>query len=711
MACINKHEPINTRVKYKTIHKIKDECYVPEQAYLVPDNEGTSIYLSYELNKTLEIIFRNYSINGYMGVNEFIRMCYDYNLLPRKKNKEVLYYIFKSSNSLNTGCIEYKYFFQILQRLSSYLFRKLVMTEEEKFNVLIKHLTSIKVSQKTPHVERYNAGVQVDIKRECKEINAVCEMIDASCDAFVDVKSIGIATDEIKYENNKRTELHDENKESHNNALLNEKKNDNKQNNNNNNSSSERKLQNSEKLKIKKRIESIEKAYTHKDELNKKLKEELNSSLKIIEEKNVEIENINKNNLKELEKKDEKIEDLKKIIEQLKSEKKNLELKESKTNIQSSENNSSKQLPSRDKLQDIEMDYLNLKRVVVLPCEEEAQLLKIFAMYSTYCGGTVEYVMNKTLCANFLTRSYLLRQHEKNNTKVNLDIKNAEILFNKVIYKRWTIEQNEMLEDVLTYFYFKILLSDIGKYLYPELGERESFLEIVLNHVLVVKRHGHYAEKKENKSPPKNIPKIKPSYSDDLNMFKDNIVGGYTSSEKEHTKNQTNQDKKRNEVNNNRKSLKLKKKKEKIINNTDQSFEYILSNETKKKTDKMNGKKNKNKENKISDNNNKHINQLKGKILYRNMYGYDTSNDENKSFCFSTYENFNLALKKNDFIKPTKIKSKFLENPINTKRSFTNINTKKKNNFKSEFPLYDIEGELWELNSDSKKCLPSFGKY
>ncbi|EAA20427.1 Plasmodium falciparum CG7 [Plasmodium yoelii yoelii] len=329
MACINKHEPINTRVKYKTIHKIKDECYVPEQAYLVPDNEGTSIYLSYELNKTLEIIFRNYSINGYMGVNEFIRM----------------------------------------------------------FNVLIKHLTSIKVSQKTPHVERYNAGVQVDIKRECKEINAVCEMIDASCDAFVDVKSIGIATDEIKYENNKRTELHDENKESHNNALLNEKKNDNKQNNNNNNSSSERKLQNSEKLKIKKRIESIEKAYTHKDELNKKLKEELNSSLKIIEEKNVEIENINKNNLKELEKKDEKIEDLKKIIEQLKSEKKNLELKESKTNIQSSENNSSKQLPSRDKLQDIEMDYLNLKRVVVLPCEEEAQLLKIFAMYSTYCGG------------------------------------------------------------------------------------------------------------------------------------------------------------------------------------------------------------------------------------------------------------------------------------------------------------------------------------
>lgn len=74
MACINKHGPLNTRVKYKTIHKIKDEYYVPEQAYLVPDNEGTSIYLSYELNKTLEIIFRKYSINGYMGVTEFIRM-------------------------------------------------------------------------------------------------------------------------------------------------------------------------------------------------------------------------------------------------------------------------------------------------------------------------------------------------------------------------------------------------------------------------------------------------------------------------------------------------------------------------------------------------------------------------------------------------------------------------------------------------------------
>lgn len=43
--------------------------------------------------------------------------------------------------------------------------------------------------------------------------------------------------------------------------------------------------------------------------------------------------------------------------------------------------------------------------------------------------------MNKRLCANFLTRSYLLRQHEKNNTKVNLDIKNAEILFNKGIKK------------------------------------------------------------------------------------------------------------------------------------------------------------------------------------------------------------------------------------------------------------------------------------
>ncbi|SCM26469.1 conserved Plasmodium protein, unknown function [Plasmodium chabaudi chabaudi] len=708
MACINKHGPINSRVKYKTIHKIKDDCYVSEQAHLVPDNEGTSIYLSYELNKTLETIFRKYSINGYMGVNEFIRMCYDYNLLPKKKNKEILYYIFKSSNSSNTGCIEYKYFFQILQRLSGYLFRKLVMTEEEKFNVLIKHLTSIKTSQKSVHVERYNTGVQVDVKRECKEISAVCKMVDASCDAFVDVKSIGVATDEIKYENDKRTELYDEDTESHNKTLLNESNNDKK--NNNNNSFSEFKLQSSENLKIKERVDTIEKTYTHKDELNKKLKDELSSSLKIIEEKNIEIENINKNNLKELEKKDEKIEDLKKIIEKLKSEKKNTENQESKTSLQTSENNISKQLSSKDKLQDIEVDYLNLKRIVVLPCEEEAQLLKVFAMYSTYCGGTVEYVMNKKSCANFLTRSYLLRHHEKNYTKVNLDIKNAEILFNKVIYKRWTIEQNEMLEDVLTYFYFKILLSDIGKYLYPELGERESFLEIVLNHVLVVKRHGHYAKRNEKKSPPKNIPKIKPSYSDDLNMFKDNIVGGYTSSEEEHTKNQTNQDKKRIEANNNRKSLKMKKTKEKIINNTDQSFEYILSNETKKKTDKMNSKKNKNKDTKISDNN-KHINQLKGKILYRNMYGYDTSNDENKSFCFSTYENFNLALKKNDFIKPTKIKSKFLEDPINTKRSLTNINTKKKNNFKSRFPLYDIEGELWELNSDSKKCLPSFGKY
>ncbi|CAD2105012.1 conserved Plasmodium protein, unknown function [Plasmodium vinckei brucechwatti] len=707
MACINKHGLINSRVKYKTIHKIRDDCYVPEQAHLVPDNEGTSIYLSYELNKTLETIFRKYSINGYMGVNEFIRMCYDYNLLPKKKNKEVLYYIFKSSNPSNTECIEYKYFFQILQRLSGYLFRKLVMTEEEKFNVLIKHLTSIKTSQKSVHVERYNAGVQIDVKRECKEISAVCKMVDASCDAFVDVKSIGVATDEIKYENDKRTELYDEDPESYNNTLLNESNIDKKKNNNN--SFSEFKLQSSENLKIKERVDTIEKTYTHKDELNKKLKEELSSSLKIIEEKNVEIENINKNNLKELEKKDEKIEDLKKIIEQLKSEKKNIENHENKTSIQSSENNISRQLSTRDKLQDIEVDYLNLKRIVVLPCEEEAQLLKVFAMYSTYCGGTAEYVMNKKSCANFLTRSYLLH-HEKNYTKVNLDIKNAEILFNKVIYKRWTIEQNEMLEDVLTYFYFKILLSDIGKYLYPELGERESFLEIVLNHILVVKRHGYYAERNKKKSPPKNTPKIKPAYSDDLNMFKDNIIGGYTSSEEEHTKNQTNQDKKRSEVNNNRKSLKVKKKKEKIINNTDQSFEYILSNETKKKTDKMNGKKNKNKDTKISDNK-KYINQLKGKILYRNMYGYDTSNDENKSFCFSTYENFNLALKKNDFIKPTKIKSKFLENPINTKRSFTNINTKKKNHFKNKLPLYDIEGELWELNSDSKKYVPSFGKY
>lgn len=231
---------------------------------------------------------------------------------------------------------------------------------------MIKHLTSIKISQKSTHVERYNAGVQVDIKREFKEINAVCEMVDASCDAFVDVKSIGIATDEIKYENDKRTELYDEDKKSYNNTLLNEKNNDNKQNNNNNNSSSEHELQSSEKLKIKERVESIEKAYTHKDELNKKLKEELNSSLKIIEEKNVEIENINKNSLKELEKKDEKIENLKKIIEQLKFEKKNLELKENKTNIQSSENNSSKQLSSRDKLQDIKVDYLNLKSKIFI---------------------------------------------------------------------------------------------------------------------------------------------------------------------------------------------------------------------------------------------------------------------------------------------------------------------------------------------------------
>lgn len=68
MACINEGNSITPRVKFKTIRKINDQKYMSEQAYLVPENDGTAVYISYELNKTLERIFQRYSTNGNMNV-------------------------------------------------------------------------------------------------------------------------------------------------------------------------------------------------------------------------------------------------------------------------------------------------------------------------------------------------------------------------------------------------------------------------------------------------------------------------------------------------------------------------------------------------------------------------------------------------------------------------------------------------------------------
>ncbi|CRH02636.1 conserved Plasmodium protein, unknown function [Plasmodium relictum] len=684
MACINQGKPLSPRVKFKTIQKIKEQEYITEQAYLIPENDGTAIYLSYELNKSLENIFKRYSINGYMGVNEFIKMCYDCNLLPKNKNKDILHYIFKPSNSLKIGYIEYKDFFQILHRLSEYLFRKLIMTEQEKFNVLIKHLTTLKFSKEELNHEKYNVGIQVSVEKQSIGVNAVCDMMNSSCNTFNDIKNQETMTDIIEITSNQKNKDKKKSDE-----LIIE----------NNINCSKLKSRSSEEFEIKERIQEIEKKCIYKEEINKKLKEEINNALKIIEEKNIEIEDINTNNLKQLEIEREKITELKNEIKKLQQEKTNLEEKQKKI-ISNFENKERFQLNKTEELKKTEMDYLELKRLLFLPSEEEAMLIKVFSLYSSYNGEIVENVMNKKHCANFLANYYLLRKNEKNENETNLSIEDAEDLFNEVLNKRKYIE-NKDLNDVFTYFYFKLLLCNVGKFLYPELTERESFLEIVLNHVLLLNKNEDFINKEEQNKKIKKKNKIKIKSSNELEVFKEGIIGGYTSSDKSVNFNDFKKNKEKKRLETHKKRLILQKMKAES-DYTDQSFEYIESDETKKKKKKN---KVKNKKGKIK----AITNYLKQNVEYKGTYGYDTCSEECNSIISINSDYLHSDFQKNNIIQPLKIQDTFMKIPKKVHKGTKITKTKNITNFQNKLPLYDIEGKIWPSKSEKRNFIPVFG--
>ncbi|CAA9991000.1 conserved Plasmodium protein, unknown function [Plasmodium knowlesi strain H] len=735
MACINQGEPITPRVKFRTVQKIKTQKYISDQAYLIPENGGTAVYLSYELNRTLENIFNNYSINGYMGVNEFVKMCYEYNLLPKNRNRNILYYIFKSSKPSDEDYIEYRFFFQLLQKLSAYLFRKLIMTEQEKLNVLIKHLTSLCNSKISTHKEKYNVGIQVSVRKENKGTNAVCDMIDQCCDTSVEVKSVATAMDTMDSMNDK-----DNLRERHVNQgrEFQKEKDEVSDENNNGNTSHTQEITISDEQKMKERINEIEKLSIHKEDMNERLKEEINNALNIIKEKNKVIENMKKSNIQQLEAERVKIIHLKNEIQKLQNEKGVVDLNKESMSHSSFKNGEEETTHRNDitttdmqhmKWKILDNEHLKLKRLLVLPGEEEAALIKVFSAYSTYCGETAEYVMSKRNCANFLATYYLLRKNGESTAQEDLDVKTADILFNEVLYKRAHAEKTNVGEGVLTYFYFKLFLSRLGKHLYPQLEEREGFLEIVLNYILVMKRNEDFKNWKKKSIKIKKKNKIRIACSDDLNLFGENIVGGYTSSEKGTT------------------CDKLKKKKEKAKQNTDNitnnllsengktayshtdlSFEYIESNEAKKK---MNT--NKSRENSINKMHEERLNHnaadgntnasttrttsgkgnfLKSKLIYNNLIHYDEVSKEGRSSLDSVQsDDFALTCKKkNALMQPLKIKHNFNLSKKHF-RNLTSSNMKPNSSLKNMFPLYDIEGELWHSKSERKKTfLPQFGR-
>ncbi|GAW83590.1 hypothetical protein, conserved [Plasmodium gonderi] len=715
MACINEGEPMTPRVKFRTVQKIKNQKYISEQAYLIPENDGTAVYLSYELNRTLENIFNKYSINGYMGINEFVRMCYDYNLLPKNKNKDILYYIFKSSNLSDVGYIEYRYFFQLLQKLSAYLFRKLIMTEQEKLNVLIKHLTSLNNSKINTSKEKFNVGIQVSVKKENRGCNAVCDMIDQCCVTSVEVKDVGTGIDTRDIEWDKK--IGEGEKES--NGMIYE--------NISTNSYHTLKFTSPDEQEMKERINEIEKLYFHKEDINIKLKEEINHALNIIEEKNKVIENMNKKNAQQLKIERNKIIQLKNEIQKLQKEKQVVvDLEE--MDIKPHPNYKNREMDDKVELRNTDMeyikcknsasDYLKLKRLLVLPGEEEAALIKVFSTYSTYCGETAEYVMSKKLCANFLATYYLLRKNGECTKQEDLDVRTAEILFTKVLCQRAHIEKTDLFEGALSYFYFKLFLCNLGKHLYPDLDEREGFLEIVLNYILVLKRNEDFKNWKKKSMKIKKKNKIRIACSNDLSMLRGDIVGSYTSSEKGMICDELKKNKYKIKQSNSTNANKSMSENVKTRNfHTDLSFEYIESNETKKKKDKIREGKVKNKNEKISDSITKdNTNLLKNNIKYNNLCIYDeTSNEECNSLdsVHSDDHNFfpSLPKKKNIIMKPLKMKQNILTLPKKNYTHFANTHTKRNNSVKNMFPLYDIEGELWHSKSERHKTfLPQFGK-
>ncbi|SBT02846.1 hypothetical protein POVCU1_081410, partial [Plasmodium ovale curtisi] len=215
---------------------------------------------------------------------------------------------------------------------------------------------------------------------------------------------------------------------------------------------------------------------------------------------------------------------------------------------------------------------------------------------------------------------------------------------------------------------------------------------------------------------------IKEAFSnEELNMFGENIVGGYTSSEKGTTfcrkKNKV-KEKDKLSIHDDEKCM--SKKLKEGHSPTDQSYEYIESNETPKKKNNCNGRSRNRRNNgssdgmgigKIKGRNDKmddHINLIKKKVHYTGIYGYDRNNDKEKKPSSAYCDDIFLPSKKHFTIQPLKMKYNYLISPPKNQRSYT-TNTKKILTSKNALPLFDIEGELWYPKSEKKKFVPSFG--
>lgn len=522
MASFNRGNPVSPKIKFKAIKKIKEQEYVSEQAYLIPESGGIDIYISYELNKSLEHVFKRYSLNGFMGVREFIRMCEDHHLILKNTNKDILYYIFKQTGSANTGFVSFKEFFQVLHKLSSYIFRKLIMTEQEKFNVLIKHLNVSNQSSGSIEVsEKFNVGIQVGPTKHTIGVNVVTEKKDVSTDITIQYKHKETMTDPVQFRDKEK-----EQKEKDLKKVLN--------NNKTPNVPLPRlcsKLSRSaENLEIKKKIEEIEKTVIDKEDTIKILKEEIEKALGIIEDKEEELENMQKEKEEEYEKNAKQVEELNERILQLEQEKTELESKE-KMLLEQAEIKEKEKSDNLKHCQETKRDLKKLKELLILPGEEEGELYKIFFVFSAYKPKYAEYVISKRRCADFLAMFYLLQNHKHTKEEMNLNVIDAEKMYSDVIKQKEVNENTEPDDDTLNYLFFKLLLGKIGKFLYPEYNEREAFLEIAINHVLFLEKNKKFLENKKVSVKEKTKKYVKTEPSFDFNVFREPISGGYESSD------------------------------------------------------------------------------------------------------------------------------------------------------------------------------------
>lgn len=737
MACINKGKPLSPRIKLKAVQKIKEQEYVSDQAYLIPENDGTAIYLSYDLNKALENVFNAYSISGFMGVSEFSKMCIDHNILPKNTNKDIISYIFKVGDTSDVGHVDFKRFFQVLQRLSSYAFRKLIMTEQEKFNVLIKHLTITK-DNKEQILLKFNVGIQVCANHRDIGVNTICEKADVDCQATKQMTNKECMTDPITIFEKKDPTSTKERKTVETITKL---------------SNLDRlKSQSTEDVEIRKKVQEIEEQSNNAKELNEKLKEELHNALTTIHDKNTELDTLRVELDELLETKKKEVEELNCEIQKLQDAQKDLEEKQLHL-VNNLDAKQKEKMEDQEYSKKIDADLLQLKRTLILFGEEEGEMFKVFFKFSAYDANKAEYAMDKRQCAFFLASYYILSKKESSSVPLNVTPKKAAALFKETIMEMNRIEKNDPPRTALNYFYFKLLLSNLGKFLYPDLSERLSYLEIVSKHILFVHAHEKFfndlgIEIKNAKHLKKLISKsqsIEKTNTYDFDAFRANIQSGYVSSSDEEE-----------DILSRFPKMRPRKKK---INMMDEkindisivksehnsSFEYIDSNEVNRlkklgrqpkfATENIHLMQKYDHYTKIKPNSEHITNFINKDIKYNEKYGYDTSSDDNSYGSILRIENKDMksaSQKNRKHLKTYKKKendAKVIASTESLNRSklihiaedavypndflkYNNVlkNDTKKNDFKNQALLYDLEGTIWSPKKlQREEFLAKFG--